>query len=363
MRIVQEQRRLTYLISGLEVGGAERGMARLVGGLDDEFEITVFGLRGGDRSILEEVPDSVAAVDLDITAPWDVVKLRRLWRELLTTDVLVCSLYHAVVIGTTLGRLAGVPSVLTWRHNLSYDARRRSWLYGGAIRWSDAVLADSDAVATMLERDYGLDPKRIHRVPLAGVDLDRFAPDRFNGPSDPDSGDTVVGTMGRLVPEKNHRALLDVAARLRDAPVSFRIAGDGPRRAVLERRITERDLDAVTLVGHVDAPDFLDDLDLYVQPSLTEGLCISAIEAAACGLPVVASAVGGLTESVVDGRTGYLTEPDDVDALTERIAELMADPELRRRMGRRGRSRVEERYSRQRLLDTFRGVLARTAER
>ena len=104
--------------------------------------------------------------------------------------------------------------------------------------------------------------------------------------------------------------------------------------------------------------------DALILPSANEGTPVSAIEALAGGRPVVATDVGGVPDVVRDGVDGFLVEPGDVDALADRLAELAADPELRRRMGEAGSASVRERYSVERLLDDvdrlYRSLLART---
>jgi glycosyltransferase involved in cell wall biosynthesis len=94
-----------------------------------------------------------------------------------------------------------------------------------------------------------------------------------------------------------------------------------------------------------DVPNILGLLDVFVLPSLWEGLPIALLEAMAAGLPVVATAVGGTPEVVVEGETGFLVPPRDPEALAEAILRLLREPDLRRRMGEAGRKRVAEHFS------------------
>lgn len=351
--MVEGTPRITYLISTLEVGGAQRGMERLLGPLCEDYAVTVVALRGLDGAIVPDLPKAVEVVDLDVRHPWHGVRLRRLHRELRNTDVLVCSMFHASIVGNAFGSVAPVPTILTWRHLEAYERPFRERLYGWSIRQSDRVLADSEAVTEILERRYGSLADRIHTVPIAGVDTERYVPQSRSG-----DGTTIVGILGRLVQQKNHDAVLAVADCLRDEPIRFEIAGKGPREQELRRRVEQLDLKNIRFKGFVDdVPTFLNGLDIYVQPSHNEGLCITAVEAMACGLPVVAYAVGGLTETVVAGETGYLVEPGDEGRLAERIRSLLVDPELRSRLGTAGRERVIEQYSRDVLVSRFREAL------
>lgn len=354
-----DTRRLTYLISTLEVGGAQRGMARLIDDLLAEYEVTVIALRGMDHAIVPELPDEIDIIDLAVNDPWQVTRLTRLYRHLGTTDVLVCSMYHAGIVGNLFGRVARVPTIVTWRHLAKYNSPFRERLYSFAISSSDRILADSRTVAERLEENHGLSSERICTVPIAGIDTVHFSPQSGSA-----SDTTVVGVLGRLVDQKNHDAVLDLADKLRNEPIRFEIAGQGPRERILRRRVEEDGLDNVQFEGFVDdVPDFLNGLDVYIQPSINEGLCMTAVEAMACGLPVVAYAVGGLTETVIDGETGFLVEPGNEDELVERLQTLVEDPDLRHQFGAAGRERVVDNYSQDVLVSTFRDALDSALEK
>ncbi len=184
----------------------------------------------------------------------------------------------------------------------------------------------------------------MHSIPY-GVDLERFRP--RTGASD--RGRPAIGTVSRLSPEKGVRHLIDAVARLalREDAV-LKIAGDGPERAMLEARAVEAGIGPNTefagWLDHDSIPGFLESLDIYVQPSLFEGFGVAAVEAAAAGLPVIASRVNGLPGVVIDGVTGVLVPPGDAAALAAAIEDLVRDPEKRRRMGEAGRAFVAQHY-------------------
>lgn len=349
----QESVRVTYLINTLNIGGAERGMARLLSGLpSDRFDITVVALTTRGGGIVNQLPAHVRLIDLQMDSSLDVLRARKIWSVLGTTDILVTSLYHATQIGRILGTLRRVPIILSWQHSERLESSLRQRLFGLLSVLDTRVLADSEAAGAGAEK-YGVDAKKIRRVPIAGIDLNEYAP-VTHGPQE-----TVhVGTLGRLTPEKNIRTVLDVAKNLSDRDIEFHIGGFGPQRDMLEQYAAEEGIDNVSFAGLVeDVPKFLNGLDIYFQPSVREGLCLTVVEAMAAGLPIVASNVGGITETVVPGETGVLETPSATDAFTQHLLEFSSDPDRRARYGAAGRERVAENYSRERLVEAFLDVV------
>ena len=256
--------------------------------------------------------------------------------------------------------------IVTRRMDYAPNRLFAPWLYNRAI---DGVAAISPAVADALVSS-GVARDRIVIIP-SGVDCDRF---RSPTSSERASArralqiapnQVTVGTVGMLEPRKGQRYLIDAMALLSAsrneagctaassgvvAPVSAMrcfIAGGGSLAAALSARIAENRLgDSTRLIGMIDDPRaLLWALDMFVMPSLHEGLGVAVLEAMACGLPIVASATGGLAQTVADGITGILKPAGNARLLAQAIARLAAEPELREAMGAAGRARVIENYS------------------
>ena len=157
--------------------------------------------------------------------------------------------------------------------------------------------------------------------------------------------DFLVLTPARLHEQKGHAFLLAAACLVPD--VTFVLAGDGPLRGELERRARELGVAGrcVFLGQRDDVPALLAAADLFLLPSLYEGLPVSVLEAMAAGCPIVATAIGGTDEAVSDGETGLLVPPGDPAALAAAIRRLRADPGLASRLARAGRERVGREFS------------------
>ena len=213
------------------------------------------------------------------------------------------------------------------------------------IQGADAVIATSNAVA---EQVVGMRPQVVYPSP--------HIPDDHHGKPVVLRSATgkVIGTACRLVPIKGISYLISAVASLRtEIPdIRLEIAGAGPERAALESAVQLLNLEnCVTFLGWQEnlAP-VLARWDIYVQPSLEEGFGMAALEAMAAGLPVVATAVGGVPELVEDGRTGWLVPPSDTAALTDRLRALLLDPMLQQSMGIAGQARARATFSSERMV-------------
>jgi glycosyltransferase involved in cell wall biosynthesis len=204
----------------------------------------------------------------------------------------------------------------------------------------DGVIAISRSVVSCLA-EAGVNPRSI-RLIYSGID-----PVPFRGlVSDEQSANdpTVIAMLAVLEERKGHRFLLDAARLLKDRGrrIQYVFAGGGSQKARLQTIVEALGLEEeVSFVGFVrDVPKFLSSIDVLVLPSLYEGLGVAALEGMAAGKPVVATRVGGLAESIVDGETGFLVPPRDGVALADVIERLVADPTMARAMGRKGAARV-----------------------
>jgi glycosyltransferase involved in cell wall biosynthesis len=351
--------KLTYLITGLQFGGANVGMVRLLSELSpDEFDVTVVSVAQTEKDVIPLLPDHVKLVQCDVENTFTLHRLTPLIPVLRETDVLVCSLFHATAVGTVFERLIRVPTVLVWHHNTAHRNRIRTTIYGYANWVADRVLADSATVKQMLIDEFGISESDISVLPIAGVDTELFAPSQSDANTGTD--DIKVATVGRLTEQKGYTDLLECARRLVDT-LQFHIAGTGPQQTALERDAPPN-VHFHKKIPDDELPKFYATADIYFQPSRWEGLCMTVIEAMSCGLPIVASTVGGISESVVPGKTGFLCPPRDIDCFCDRLTELADDPDIRQTMGEAGRNRIKDRYSANVLGNAFRTAVAQAHE-
>jgi sugar transferase (PEP-CTERM/EpsH1 system associated) len=248
------------------------------------------------------------------------------------------------------------------------------------LRRLHAVFVDHFVVVSRhlgeyLTRRAGVAPARIEQI-YNGVDVDRFiprqgpraaaAPDGFWG-----ERSFVIGTVGRLQPVKDQATLLDAAAQFIQGHPSLAdslrivIVGGGPHEVQLRQRAAALGLKGRTwFTGPVtDVPALLSSFDVFVLPSLMEGVSNTLLEAMACGLPVVVTAVGGNTELVRDGKNALLFAPRDVERLAEHLARLAADRESAATMGRHSRALAVADFSLETMVRRYGDVYRRMSAR
>lgn len=180
----------------------------------------------------------------------------------------------------------------------------------------------------------------------------------------------VIGTIAQLIPRKGHRILIEAAPMIlaRHPDAVFLFFGQGPIEGELRGMCRDRALaDRVRFAGfREDLRKILPCLDLVVHPALMEGLGVSLIQAAACGVPIVASRAGGIPEIVRDGLNGFLVDPGDPSALADAVNRILGDDGLRSAMGSGGRGLVRREFGLEHMIEgnlrVYREVLEERAE-
>jgi glycosyltransferase involved in cell wall biosynthesis len=242
-------------------------------------------------------------------------------------------------------RVAGVRRLLVTHHTPELPRRDSP---AGRL-WQSVGWATRPEVIYTSETDRSNDrPRtlRTHVIPL-GIDLDRFARGTrvLDGP--------LVGNVARLAEQKGHRDLIAAAPQVLEGhpDIRFVVAGEGELRDELEALAAPLG-DRFSFLGpRDDVPDVLASLDVFAFPSRFEGLCLAVIEAQAAGVPVVATPVGGIRETVREGETGWLVPLHDVDALAERISWCLEHPDEARAVAQEGQRRVREQFSVERMVE------------
>lgn len=349
---------LFVLTSGVR-GGVEEVVLGLLQRLDPaEFRLSI----AAPPALLDALAPDLAGVAVDALAveaeSWshgrEVARLAAFMRRQ-RPDVVNPHLFRSTVIAAPLARAVGIRGVVETYHGR--EAWRQGPLRGRFFvdrvvsTLVTRVIAVSRGAAAFLVHGKGYPAAKVVVIPN-GRDLTRFAPglhrDTVRKELGIDRDAPVVSVVGRLETQKGHVYLLDAWPEVMRSHPDARlvVVGDGSLREALERQARARGVtDSVIFTGfRADVPEILDASDVLALPSLHEGMPLTVIEAAATGRPVVATAVDGTPEVVLDGETGYLVPPADPRALARALVTILGDPVAAARMGERASRWARERF-------------------
>lgn len=352
--------RVVFLISRAdEVGGAQIHVRDVASALRRRgVEASV--LAGGSGPLCEQLRERGVPVHSLVhlrrsvgpaQAVRAILEIRQRLREL-APDLVSTHSTAAGLLGRIAARSLGIPVIFTahgWGFTEGRPWRQRIpfWLVERAAaplagRVITVCQSDHDAaVRSRLARR-----SRLVAIPNAMPEVGAALRAR------PGASPPRIVMVARLSCWKDHHTLLDALAQLHDLDWTVELVGDGPLRGDLEARVEALGLASrVRFAGfRSDVPERLAGAQIFVLATKWEGFPRSILEAMRAGLPVVASDVGGVRESVRDGATGYVVAGGDADTLARRLRLLLASPRLRQEMGAAGRALYEQRYSLDRLL-------------
>ena len=364
---------IVFVLSQLGVGGSEAKTVRLANSLAAGGADVTIAYLGKPDTLAASVAAQVTLVDLHRRGKLSIPAVRRL-AELLRAQrahtVVAINLYAALYARLAqLARTAASTRFVACLNTTEMPPRDRAKmpLYRWVLRRADAVIFGAENQRRLWQQRYGVGlPPQPSAVLYNGVDLSRFAPRPAGAPRARTALSTrfVIGTVARLRPEKAHTDLIRATAALRSRgfDVGALIVGEGETRAAIEAEIARFALEPyVELAGECgDVRPYLECLDVFVITSLTETFSNAALEAMACARPLVSSDVGGMPELLAHGG-GLDYRAGDVAQLTERLATLLQDSTLRRRLAEQARRAAVEHFRWDRMVDEFQKLVGTRA--
>ena len=334
---------VAHIAYSLKTGGMERLLAEFARNSSfPKYNLHFFSLTDGGPLAAELESHGARVIQLKKRPGfrWSVVL--RLASAFRRNGIRVVHTHNsgAMIYGALASRIAGIRCVIHTRHGQRTGSdKHQTFIFSGVSRLIDCVVGVSHDSTAMSVAE-GVPASRTRTI-WNGIDLDRFPFFGANG-----SGAAIM--VARLAPEKDVETLVRaVAIAIRTAP-KFRldIVGDGPCRQKLQTMVDELALHrSVRLLGErSDIPGLLQSASMFALPSRSEGLSLTLLEAMATGLPVIATAVGGNPEVVIDGQTGLMTSDGDPQKLANAMVQIASDPSSAYAMGRNGRARVEQHF-------------------
>ncbi len=363
---------VVHVIFRLDVGGLENGLINLINQMpSDRYRHAIVCLTEATEFSRRLQKSDVEIVCLCKRPGMDwrsFLEFFRVLRRLRPTIVHTRNLAALEYVVPSM--LAGVPGRIHGEHGRdTYDLHGKNWKYLMLRRFLNPLISAYTTVSLdlkgWLEKVVGVNPSRLHQI-YNGVDITRFSPALSGRPAIGPSGflsseSLVIGTVGRMLPVKDQLTLVHAFMLLLTHSPELRsylrlvLIGEGPLRTQALALLEEADLqDVAWLPGErQDIPELLRGMDIFVLPSIGEGISNTILEGMATGLPVIATRVGGNEELVADGQTGRLVPPSDPKALAEAIREYLPPSVLRLQHGQAGRQRVERLFSLQAMVEGY----------
>ena len=352
---------IVHVLSSYGVGGQERVALDLaIGQQARGHRVGVVSLAPPpDGAMAKEFSDAGIEVGrVEKRGGLDPTLIPRLARELRARRADIVHTHNPLplIYGAPAARLIGAAAIHT-KHGINPGGRAHMLLRRAAAQLAHAFVAVSDTTAAQARKQHDMPEGRLHTIPN-GIRLERYQPDaeaRAAARVELGLGDAwVVGSVGRLDDYKNQALLVRAMAPLLSSSVRLVIVGDGPSRAALEAEVARLPEPRwVVLTGRrMDVPALMPAFDVFALSSKTEGLPLVVPEAMSAGLPVIATAVGGLPSVIDEGHTGMLV-PVDESALRAALKKLADDHELARELGRHARTAALARYSSERMVDAY----------
>jgi len=355
--------RIMHVVRTLATGGTEMVVRRLISALEpSQFQQSVCTLVASPGSqplrtiCLERSADKAAFL---------VPQLTRLFRR--ERPDIVHSRNWATIEAVLAAKLAGIRTIVHSEHGrdlqtIGPQPWRRRMLRRISYACADRVFCVSEELREFYCEQLGMKPHFLDVIPN-GVDAKQFSPNpavrsAVRAKLAAGSDTIVVGTVGRLDPIKDHVTLLraaDLALR-KGLDLKLVIVGEGPQRATLENELSGAPhlASRTVLTGESkNVADWLNSFDIFILPSLSEGMSNTLLEAMAVGVAPIATAVGGNREVVEHGHSGLLVPPGDAEQISDLIVQLTADAERLKALGRSARERVERQFSIERMVKRY----------
>jgi glycosyltransferase involved in cell wall biosynthesis len=360
------RKKVAHLTFDMSIGGAEQVIVNLVSHTDQsKYDVSVICLQEPLGPLGRKLQNNgyvITSLERKPGLDLDLIRGLRDYIRRQHIDVLHCHQYTPFVYGVFSSLCTRTRIVFTEHGRFHPDRRKAKRVLVNPIlsRLADHVTAISAATRDALITYENMPESKI-RVIYNGLDDSPYLGTLGDAELKRSLGvgvdARVLGTVARLDPIKNHKMMIKALAKvLKTCPDTFLvIVGDGPERATLESFAIDRQVFShVVFTGfREDVYRYLKIMDLFLLTSFSEGTAMTLLEAMACGIPCIATKVGGNPEIVADGETGFLIPDDEEQALAERILCLLRSRDLLKQMGAAGRKKFEERFTVQKMVRSY----------
>jgi glycosyltransferase involved in cell wall biosynthesis len=361
---MNKKTKILYLTTTSLLSGAEKQLYELAKGIDKKrCEIMVCTVRDNlEGQLLNKLKeDDIKTECLEVSKKWEIWKLFKLIKVIKSfqPDILQSFLFFDNILARVFGKICGAPIIISGQRNVeTHRSRLRNFLDKITLPLADYVVSNSKAGKEILVEREKVSEAKI-KVIYNGIDVksqknsEKYAEKR---------GNLNIGFVGSLTKQKGVDCLLKAVKILRFtqndkwANINLTIIGDGPEREKLEKTAKELDIEKhVSFLGRKESVyNHMKDFDVFVLPSLWEGMPNVILEAIMQEVPVVATNVGGIPEIITNGKDGFLVEAKNTEALAEKIEYVLSLPEEeRKKIEENAKKIVEEKFSIEKMIKEY----------
>ncbi|MFW5888114.1 MAG: glycosyltransferase [Patescibacteria group bacterium] len=357
--------KIMYVLTGLHTGGAEVLLRDLLRKIDREkFEPVVVSIVpiGQIGKEIEQAGDRV--ISLKINRKWNFLLMFGRFLKLIKKEkpqIIHAHLFHAIFLSRLAKLFNKKTKIISTIHNENIGGRSREFLLRMTDRLSDITNTISQRVSEIMVDKKVVKKDKVRTV-YNGIDLEKFYPDPEKGKKikerlDIENNYPVLISVGRLAEAKGFGYLLESVKELKKEynDIVLIILGEGEKRQELESKIKDLNLENnIFLSGNKsNVVDYLNSADIFVSSSLWEGLPTAILEAMACGLPVVATNVGGTAEIVEDGRQGLLMDSQSPEQITEKVTYLLNNDEKKDKFRKEARIKIKNNFTLEEMVKNY----------
>ena len=345
MVFVPENLNISHLIGTLKFGGAERQLINLINNLDIESKHLIVLSEQKNHDFYPLLKHQISCHFMPINLRYFYITIFKIAKYLRENriNILQTHMFWANFYGVIAGKIAGVPAIVTTEHGK--NPWKKKWHFFIERR----IITTFADIRVCVSQDIINNRKQNDRIPEHKL---VYIPNAVNIPeiyTKIPNSKIIIGAIGRFIQAKDFATLIEAAAILKKQNIDFEIfiLGDGELRVELESL-----KNALNLQLEVKMPGFQNDIDkwlrmfdIFVISSIREGQPLVLLEAMANGLPIVATKVGGIPDTLKNGEEGILVEPRDPEKLSSAIMKLIKYENLRIKYGKNARERVKNNFS------------------
>jgi len=316
--------KILHILPNLSRGGAEKVCQDLLLNLNQEkfsLSLLLFNENGSGEDIKKElISRGIEIFSLKKTHLIDLANFSKIIKTIknLNPDILHCHL-GGDIYGRFAGKFCKVPIIISTEHNINRNEKpSAAYLKKLSAHFATKIFAVSEAVKDDANKRYGIPPEKIEVI-SNGIDLRVFTGKKNDILSPNESKKIIIGGLGRLTEQKGFNVLIEAVSKTNSQDYLVQIAGSGELEKKLNNKINELNLKKrIELIGQVDTIDFLPKIDIFVFPSLWEGLGLAILEAAAMKIPIIASDINSLKE-IINNDSAWLFKVGSARELANKI--------------------------------------------